>query len=175
MDRNPIRPQPRAMSRPQGEVIPPEVSDEEVFKDLMSRPRKGGPGSGYGWRKADIDPQKLYEIARLGCTQTEAAQFFGVAETTFELRLKKDEESRRMWDLGHSQAKMSLRRLQMLHARTPGAPGVSMTIHLSKFWLNEREDSVKVTGGDGGPIKMSFAFDTPASRAALSETANEDE
>ena len=176
MERKPILPRPRPVTAqaPMGQPVSRQDEDKFAFEELMERPRRGGPGSGYGWRKIDIDIRQLYELARMGCTQAEAAQFFSMAQTTFENRLQKDQDLRQAWDLGSAQAKISLRRLQIAHASTPGAPGVAMTVHLSKFWLNERDEAVKVTGGDGGPIKVSFSFDSPASRAALNDGADDE-
>lgn len=178
MERNPIRPhlppRPITSSEPVGQVVSRVDEDKSVFEQLIARPPQGGPGTGYGWRKIPIDARQLYEIARMGATQVEAAQFFGISQTGLEGRLKGDEDLRRAWDLGSAQAKLSLRRLQIAHACEPGAPGVAMTVHLSKYWLNERDEAVKVTGGDGGPIKVSFSFDTPASRAALNDGAEDE-
>jgi hypothetical protein len=158
---------------PEGQTISRQDEDKLIFEELMTR-QYGGPGSGKAWRKIDIDIKQLYELARMGCTQAEAAQFFGICQTGFEGRLQKDEDLRKAWDLGSAQAKISLRRLQIAHASTPGAPGVQMAIHLSKYWLGERDEAVKVTGNDGGPIKVSFSFDTPATRAALNDGANDE-
>lgn len=172
MERNPIKPQPRPI---QGKTVEQVVFPPDPADQLLARPARGGEGSGKGWRLIPIETSQLYELARIGCTQVECAQFFGICISGFEARLKNDPELQFAWQHGTAQAKIGLRRLQLIHAHTAGDPGVKMTIHLSKFWLGEREDQMAGQMAlQAGPVKMTFAFETPASRLALKETNSED-
>jgi hypothetical protein len=172
MDRIPIKPKPQQTP---GEILPPDP-DSQVFERLMSRPQ-GGPGSGKGWKLIEVDPVQLYELARLGCTQAECAQFFGIKQKTFESKLAKEEQLRFAWDRGTAQSKVGIRRLQILHAHTPGDPGVKMTIHMSKFQLGERDEVIQknVNLATAGPVRMTFQFDSPAAQRSLTADMQDDD
>jgi hypothetical protein len=75
-----------------------------------------------------IDGEQVYRLARLGCTQVDIAEFFGVDEKTIRNRFS--EEFRQ----GKEQGKISLRHLQWKRAR---AGSDAILIHLGKHMLNQ--------------------------------------
>lgn len=72
----------------------------------MGRPRK------------EIDFQQLENLVKIGATQSEAAQFFGVSPDTIERRLREefDLTFAEFFQIHSAEFKMSLRRLQMQSA-----------------------------------------------------------
>ena len=79
----------------------------------------------------ELDEEKVYRLACMGCTVQEIAHYFDVSKDVIE---------RRYIDIVHaglSNAKMSLRRT-MLKAATQ-TENVAMMIWLSKQWLGMRE------------------------------------
>lgn len=103
--------------------------------------------------------EHIYKLASLGCTQEEVAFFYGIAKEQFESTLRNDDILRRAWVQGHSNARISLRRLQLAHAQTPGSAGVNMAIHMSKHLLGEKDEVKQVVqGADAGPVRMTFSF-----------------
>lgn len=91
-------------------------------------------------RMVNVSEWQLYQLARLACTKTEAAQFFGFRDVSPMIRrMAADHRLAMAWDRGCAQVKISLRRLQFAHAQTPGSPGVQMTIHMSKHQLEETD------------------------------------
>lgn len=129
-------------------------------------PVREEPRQRSGYRaKAKVGEYEVYQLARMGCTLTEAGQFFGMKLSGFNARLDADPMLKLAWDRGAAQMKISLRRLQLAHASRPGAPGVAMTIHMSKHQLDEVDkQEIKHTGANDGPIEVTFNFDSPAAK-----------
>lgn len=146
------------------ERVPINVTEEDGPAVLLRVPvlsKRGGPR-----KPIDLPLHELYQLARLGCTQVEASQFFGVDNAWFSKVLNSRPVLLETWNRGVAQSKISLRRLQLAHASTPGAPGVAMTIHMSKHHLDEHDkQQVAHTGENGGPVKMTFSFDSPTEKA----------
>lgn len=84
----------------------------------MGRPRK------------DVDGDQVLKLARLGCTNGEIGDFFGVSDETIRIRFV-DELS-----LGRADQKISLRRWQ---AKSAHAGSVPMLIHLGKQYLGQSD------------------------------------
>jgi hypothetical protein len=119
----------------------------------------------YPKRKTHVDPYEVYQLARMGCTLADAAQFFGLKLSRLNHYLDRDDNLRLAWERGAAQKKISLRRLQWAHAERPGAPGVAMTIHMSKHQLDEVEkQEIEHSGANHGPIEVTFSFDSPAAK-----------
>jgi hypothetical protein len=87
--------------------------------------------------RIEVTAAHLRSLAKLQCTINEAAAFFGISRQKLH-RYLQVEELREAWDEGRQMGLLELRRLQWRHAQRPDASGVSMTIHLSKYWLGER-------------------------------------
>lgn len=85
----------------------------------MARPRK------------EIDGEQVYKLARLGCTQDEIADFFGVDQATISRRFASE------FSRARSACKMSLRRAQMYRAVRDRSD--SMLIHLGKQMLGQSD------------------------------------
>jgi hypothetical protein len=97
---------------------------------------------------ADIDVEKLRQMARMGCSQSEIAQFFRVDRSTISRRFATEYEQAR------AECKIFIRRNQMKRAEEGSD---AMLIHLGKHLLGQREKSkvaVKagVVGIDGAPV-----------------------
>lgn len=79
---------------------------------------------------ADVDGDQVYKLARLGCTYEEIGEFFDVSEKTIRNRFSSE------YDLGRSDGKLSLRRMQWKSAR---GGSVAMQIHLGKQRLGQSD------------------------------------
>jgi hypothetical protein len=79
----------------------------------------------------------LFELARLFCTQDEAAAVLGVTKRTLTTFFNEFPESREAWDDGQQGAKVSLRRKQLTLA-DKNAPAA---IFLGKNYLGQKDES----------------------------------
>jgi hypothetical protein len=96
---------------------------------------------------ANIDIDKLRELARFGCSQDEIASFFGVDQSTISRRFASEYERAR------AECKIHIRRAQM---KLVGEGNPAMLIHLGKHYLGQT-DRAEITGKNGGPIDISDA------------------
>jgi hypothetical protein len=88
--------------------------------------------------KFDPDESTLKTIeglAKIQCTQGEAAAVLGIDRTTFLAFLKRDLKARARWEAGLESGKASLRRNQFKLSETNAA----MAIWLGKQYLGQRE------------------------------------
>lgn len=83
-----------------------------------------------GRPKADIDPKKVFELAKIGCTIEEMATVLGCGTTTLKRRFQAD------MDRGRDDMRTSLRRWQYMKAREGN---VAMLIWLGKQYLEQRD------------------------------------
>jgi hypothetical protein len=74
-------------------------------------------------------------LAKIQCTQGEAAAVLGVHRITFLTFLKRNAKARDRWDIGLESGKASLRRNQFKLSETNAA----MAIWLGKQYLGQRE------------------------------------
>jgi hypothetical protein len=77
-------------------------------------------------------------LAKLGCTQYEAASVLGIDHRTFKRRLQ-EPVFYQAWEKGQAVGAVAVRQLQWKHAKRPDASGVAMTIHMSKHRLGEHD------------------------------------
>lgn len=104
----------------------------------------------------DIDPDQVYELAKIDCTTPEIAAAVGCSEDTLERNFAG------MLEKGRRECHRSIRRQQYKLAMD-GNP--TMLIWLGKVQLGQRETVVNEhTGKDGGPIEVSNL--TPEQKAA---------
>jgi hypothetical protein len=80
-------------------------------------------------------------LAKLGCTQYEAASVLGIDHRTFKRRLQ-ELVFCQAWEKGQAVGAVALRQLQWKHARRLNASGVAMTIHMSKHLLGQHDKSL---------------------------------
>src|SRR5262245_59104816 len=99
------------------------------------KPRNGRP---VGRPRKKTDERQVFELAKLGCTQYEAAYVLGVDHRTFKRRLQ-EPVCYNAWEKGHAAGAVALRQLQWKHAKRSDASGVAMTIHMSKHRLREHD------------------------------------
>src|SRR6266850_3544805 len=92
------------------------------------KPRNGRP---VGRPRKKTDERQVHELAKLGCTQYEAASVLGIDHRTFKRRLQ-EPVFYQAWEKGQAVGAVALRQLH-------DASGVAMTIHMSKRRLGERD------------------------------------
>ncbi len=117
--------------------------DHEIAKALKSvgRPRK------------ELDAEQVYKLARLGCTQAEIADVFGVGQATISRNYGSD------YARAQGEFKTSLRRAQYLRAVKDKSD--TMLVHLGKHWLgqgdknasSESTEQPPATDADNNPIE----------------------
>lgn len=112
---------------------------------------------------AQIKIEGLEQLGALGCTNEEIAAFFKCAPQTLQRYLRTKREYREALEQGRELGKLSLRRLQMRHAKGNGSSAVHMTIHLSKHMLGQTDKSIGEGGininSQGGPIQIVISKD----------------
>lgn len=95
-------------------------------------------------------------LAKIQCTQGEAAAVLGVSRETLHQFFKANLSAREKWDNGLEGGKASLRRNQFKLSETNAA----MCIWLGKQYLGQRDVAViQHTGDGGGPVKVAHALD----------------
>src|SRR5215475_300290 len=104
----------------------------------MNKGRKRRNGRPVGRPRKKTDERQVYELAKLGCSQYEAASVLGIDHRTFKRRLQ-EEVFYEAWEKGQAVGAVALRQLQWKHAKRPDSSGVAMTIHLSKHRLREHD------------------------------------
>src|SRR5262245_53877320 len=102
------------------------------------KPRNGRP---VGRPRKKTDERQVYELAKLGCTQCEAASVLGIDHRTFKRRLQ-ESVLYHAWEQGQAVGAVALRQLQWKHAKRPDASGVAMTIHMSKHMLGQNDKAL---------------------------------
>jgi hypothetical protein len=100
--------------------VPPPRKDYGDDEPTIGRPRK------------PVDPDIVFKLASIGCTQREIGAWFGVDETTIRYRFTE------IYERGKENGKTSLRRMQWKRARAGSDP---MLIHLGKHYLGQSERS----------------------------------
>lgn len=128
----------------QFEEVGKPSADDEPEKDVGGRPQS-----------LDCDDETLKQItglARLQCTQKEAAAVLGVHRETFGKFLDRYPKAREAWEDGLETGKASLRRHQFKAAEAGNA---TMQIWLGKQWLDQTDKSYQeIAGAGGGPIQV---------------------
>ena len=76
------------------------------------KPRNGRP---VGRPRKKTDERQVYELAKLGCTQYEAASVSGIDHRTFKRRLQ-EPVFYQAWEKGQAVGAVALRQLQWKHA-----------------------------------------------------------
>lgn len=110
---------------------------QEMLDELLRQPVR---------RRTLLQPDEktlssISELAKLFCTQEEAAAVLGVNYRTFKRFLSECEEARDAWDDGLQFAKVSLRRKQF--ARCDKSD--TMNIFLGKNYLDQRDEKHTTT------------------------------
>jgi hypothetical protein len=103
--------------------------------------RKTRNGRPVGRPRKKTDERQVYELAKLGCTQYEAATVLGVDHRTFKRRLL-EQVFCEAWEKGQAVGAVALRQLQWKHAKRQDSSGVAMTIHMSKHRLGEHDKAL---------------------------------
>lgn len=117
----------------------PEASEDEVQKEQDALEAILEERSGAGRRPSLIPDKKtldtIFNLAKIFCSQEEAAAVLGVSRRTFQNFLYEFEVATDAWEDGMQFAKVSLRRKQLsLAERNP-----AMAIFLGKNYLGQRD------------------------------------
>lgn len=91
----------------------------------------------------DIDLDQVVKLAEMQCTNKEIAAFLDISPSTLANRIKAHPDLGEAIERGRELGKVSLRRLQMKHAKREGGPAVNMTIHLSKHTLGQSDRPIE--------------------------------
>jgi hypothetical protein len=102
----------------------------------------------------DIDAELVRKLAKLGCTQDEIADFFGVTQSVISERFRSD------FHLGCAESKISIRRMQIKRAMQGSD---RMLIHLGKVYLGQT-DRVDVTSQGKSTVVYIEAANNPRDR-----------
>jgi hypothetical protein len=105
---------------------------------MSKRGRKQRNGRPVGRPRKKTDERQVFELAKLGCTQYEAASVLGIDHRTFKRRLQ-EQVFAQAWEKGQAIGAVALRQLQWKHAKRSDASGVAMTIHMSKHLLGQND------------------------------------
>ena len=107
----------------------------------LKRGRKQRNGRPVGRPRKKTDERQVYELAKLGCTQYEAASVLRIDHRTFKPRLQ-EPVFYQAWEKGQAVGAVALRQLQWKHAKRPDGSGVAMTIHMSKHLLGQNDKAL---------------------------------
>src|SRR5215469_9358594 len=92
--------------------------------------------------KKDLPLKTIRGLAKIGCTQEEAASVLDMSVSQFKRYLQTEIAVREAWDAGKAFGRMKIRALQWWHAEQKGPAGAQLTIHLAKHQLGETETSL---------------------------------
>ena len=126
---------PRKDESPDPALLSVDQIEQQAYVDsLLNKPPRIGRKP---LLEADEDTLRtIAELAKLFCTQSEAAGFLGVSLRTFQNFLADNEQARETWDDGLQHAKISLRRKQLALA-DKNAPAA---IFLGKNYLGQKDE-----------------------------------
>jgi hypothetical protein len=88
---------------------------------------------GRGNRKRVVNPEEIYNLAAIGCTDSEIARWFDIAESTLKYNFSE------ILAKGREDIKMTLRRAQIQLALSGNA---TMLIWLGKQLLNQQDNPI---------------------------------
>ena len=117
-----------------------EVEDQPEQPETKSRSRNPD-GRPTILQPTEDTFKQINGLARIQCTQREAAAVLGVHRDTFTKFLNTHEKAMEAWEDGGETGKASLRRMQFKNADSGNA---TMQIWLGKQWLGQR-DSLDTT------------------------------
>jgi hypothetical protein len=100
----------------------------------------------------DATLETIKALAKIQCTQLDAAGVLKVCEKTFINYLQSNKKAREAWDIGREEGKVELRRLQWRSAEH----SVVMQIWLGKQYLGQA-DKQEQSGPNGGPVERCVA------------------
>lgn len=107
------------------------------------QPKLGRPVGTTKLQETPDTLEKIQQLARIQCTQREAAAVLGVHENTFRHFLWSHEKAAEAWLDGREQGKASLRRNQWKMSEN----NATMAIWLGKQWLDQTDKSEHDLGG----------------------------
>jgi hypothetical protein len=113
---------------------------------------------------------QINALARIQCTEREAASVLGCSQTLFNRRMNekdRDNDFAKAWDDGQAQGHMALRRLQWRLATKGNA---ALAIWLGKQWLGQKDVSVVANANlddiNNSPDKQRDAIESKLDRIA---------
>lgn len=109
---------------------------------------------------------EIRSLAKLQCTDREAAGFFGLSVAKWKQILRYDKKAALAWEEGLQEGRISLRRKQFRLADT----NASMATFLGKQYLGQHEVVINEhSGRDGGPINFDLTKLDASERKKLRE------
>lgn len=138
------------------EVIPLPVEPEQDASKTGPKPKQlkaievYGYEVGRGNRKKVVSPEQIYELAAIGCSDSEIARWFDIAETTLKYNFSE------ILAKGREDVKMSLRRAMLKNALNGNAV---MQIWLSKNMLGMSDNPTHAD--DAKPLPWTEDTDEP--------------
>lgn len=142
--------------QPQYEVIPLPPEEPRDPSKTGPKPKQlkaievYGYEVGRGNRKRVVQPEQIYELAAIGCTDSEIARWFDVAETTLKSNFSE------ILAKGREDVKMTLRRAMLKNALNGNAV---MQIWLSKNMLGMSDNPTHAD--DQKPLPWTEDTDEP--------------
>ena len=140
---------------------------ERRVADSSGRVKRGRP-------KKNLDPDFIYELATIGCTQGEIAYLCGFNPSYFSEMVNKDPDLKAIIECGYADMRQSLRRTQISVAQEDRS--VPMLIHLGKNILSQTEKlEIDANVEEKSTIEINFGDEiTPkAKKSKLAETAQD--
>jgi hypothetical protein len=147
---------PTSETQPQYEVIPLPPEEPRDPSKTGPKPKQlkaievYGYEVGRGNRKRVVQPEQIYELAAIGCTDSEIARWFDVAETTLKSNFSE------ILAKGREDVKMTLRRAMLKNALNGNAV---MQIWLSKNMLGMSDNPTHAD--DQKPLPWNDNTDEP--------------
>jgi hypothetical protein len=104
----------------------------------------------------DATLERIKLLAKIQCTQHEAAVVLQVCSRTFDNYLRNIKKGREAWENGRLEGKVELRRLQFRSMEN----SIPMQIWLGKQYLGQA-DKREQSGPNGGPVKEYIVMGVP--------------
>ena len=139
MEEHELPDEPTSEQLPEYEVVPLPPEEPADPSKTGNKPKKlkavevYGYEVGRGLRKRVVTPEDVYKLASIGCSDSEIARWFDIAETTLKYNFSE------IIAKGRDDVKMTLRRAQIRLALSGNAV---MLIWLGKNMLNQSDNPV---------------------------------
>ena len=139
MEEHELPDEPTSEQLPEYEVVPLPPEEPVDPSKTGNKPKQlkavevYGYEVGRGLRKRVVTPEDVYKLASIGCSDSEIARWFDIAETTLKYNFSE------IIAKGRDDVKMTLRRAQIRLALSGNAV---MLIWLGKNMLNQSDNPV---------------------------------
>jgi hypothetical protein len=136
----------------------PEIEDHQQH-NKEKRPSRNPNGRPPKLKPDDETLKQINGLARIQCTQREAAAVLGVHRQTFSDFLNTYKKAMEAWEDGQDQGRASIRRMQYKAAESGN---VTMQIWLGKQMLDQRDrTAIQHSGDQDNPVSFLVASGVP--------------